>query len=105
MAHSGLIFIPVVFLSVYLSTRFQWKTVNFPPELSITPTKGYICPGMEVPFEVTFAPVQLSEDIRYENLSCYVEGTSSPVTLTVTGSCIVASTSKEVSLVDSCVQS
>lgn len=52
---------------------------------------------MEVPFEVTFAPVELSEDIRYENLSCFVEGAQSPVTLTVTGSCAAASTSKEVS--------
>nr|XP_046249402.1 hydrocephalus-inducing protein homolog [Scatophagus argus] len=79
-----------------IGARFQWKTNNFPPELSITPDKGYICAGMEVPFEVTFAPVQLSNDTRYENLSCCVEGSSSPVTLTVTGSCIAASTNKEV---------
>ncbi|KAM7413943.1 hypothetical protein PAMA_018980 [Pampus argenteus] len=79
-----------------IGARFHWKTENFPPELSIAPTKGYICPGMEVPFEVTFAPVDLSNDTRYENLSCCVDGSSSPVTLTVTGSCIVASTSKEV---------
>ncbi|KAK9517107.1 hypothetical protein VZT92_024999 [Zoarces viviparus] len=79
-----------------IDARFQWKTENFPPELSITPAKGCICPGMEVPFEVTFAPVELINDKRYENLSCCVEGSPSPVTLTVTGSCIVASTSKEV---------
>ncbi|XP_049928998.1 hydrocephalus-inducing protein homolog isoform X2 [Epinephelus moara] len=79
-----------------IGARFQWKTENFPSELSITPAKGYICPGMEVPFEVTFAPVELIADIRYENLSCCVEGSSSTITLTVTGSCIVASTSKEV---------
>ncbi|KAI3370851.1 hypothetical protein L3Q82_007368 [Scortum barcoo] len=79
-----------------IGARFQWKTENFPPELSIVPAKGYICPGMEVPFEVTFSPVELSNDTRYENLSCFVEDSFSPVTLTVTGSCIVASTSKEV---------
>ncbi|XP_076588631.1 hydrocephalus-inducing protein homolog [Chaetodon auriga] len=79
-----------------IGARFQWKTKNFPPELSIRPAKGYVCPGMEVPFEVTFAPVELSNDTRYENLSCCVEGSSSPVTLTVTGSCIIASTSSEV---------
>ncbi|KAM8849594.1 hydrocephalus-inducing protein homolog isoform 2-T2 [Spinachia spinachia] len=79
-----------------LGARFQWQTEIFPPEVSITPTKGYICPGIEVPFEVTFSPVELINDIRYEKLSCCVEGSSSPVTLTVTGSCIVASTSKEV---------
>ncbi|XP_022605572.1 hydrocephalus-inducing protein homolog [Seriola dumerili] len=79
-----------------IGARFHWKTENFPPELSISPAKGYICPGMEVPFDVTFAPEELSNDKRYENLSCFVESSSSPVTLTVTGSCIVASTSKEV---------
>lgn len=98
MAHSGWMYILLFafYLSVYLVTRFQWETEKFPPELSIAPAKGRICPGMEVPFEVTFAPVELSNDTQYENLSCSVEGSSSPITLTVTGSCIVASTSKEV---------
>ncbi|XP_059190373.1 hydrocephalus-inducing protein homolog [Centropristis striata] len=79
-----------------IGARFKWKTDTFPPELSITPAEGYISPGMEVPFKVTFAPVELNNDARYENLSCCVQGSSSPITLTVTGSCIVASTSKEV---------
>ncbi|XP_073328914.1 hydrocephalus-inducing protein homolog [Pagrus major] len=79
-----------------IGARFQWKTERFPAELSIVPAKGYICPGKEVPFEVTFVPVELSNDTRYENLSCCVKGSTSPITLTVTGSCIVASTSKEV---------
>ncbi|GAA6221266.1 hydrocephalus-inducing protein homolog [Lates japonicus] len=79
-----------------IGARFHWKTKNCPPELSISPAKGYICPGMEVPFDVTFSPEELSNDTRYENLSCFVESSSSPVTLTVTGSCIVASTGKEV---------
>ncbi|XP_068458365.1 hydrocephalus-inducing protein homolog isoform X2 [Clinocottus analis] len=79
-----------------IGARFEWKTENFPPELSITPVNGYICPGMNVPFQVTFAPVELINDSRYENLPCYVEGSFFPVNLTVTGSCIVAPTSKEV---------
>ncbi|XP_074533739.1 hydrocephalus-inducing protein homolog [Halichoeres trimaculatus] len=79
-----------------IGARFQWKTSSFPPELSITPAKGYISPDKEVPFEVTFAPVELSNDTRFENVLCSVEGFSSPVTLTVTGSCIEATTSKEV---------
>uniref|UniRef100_A0A3Q2PEK1 HYDIN axonemal central pair apparatus protein n=1 Tax=Fundulus heteroclitus TaxID=8078 RepID=A0A3Q2PEK1_FUNHE len=74
--------------------RFHWQT-NFPAELSIKPMTGYTSPGKDVPFEVTFAPVELSNDIRYENLSCFIKG-SSPVKLTVTGSCIPPSTSKEV---------
>ncbi|CAJ1057505.1 hydrocephalus-inducing protein homolog isoform X2 [Xyrichtys novacula] len=79
-----------------IGARFQWKTDSFPPELSIAPAKGYISPDKEVPLEVTFAPVELNKDTRYENVICNVEGFSSPVTLTVTGSCIIASTSKEV---------
>ncbi|XP_047205151.1 hydrocephalus-inducing protein homolog isoform X6 [Girardinichthys multiradiatus] len=76
------------------SARFQWQT-DFPPELSIKPVKGYIGPGKDVPFEVTFAPLKPCNDLRYENLSCFIEGSPS-VKLTVTGSCIQASTSKEV---------
>ncbi|KAK2841889.1 hypothetical protein Q5P01_012089 [Channa striata] len=79
-----------------LGARFQWKTKSFPPQLTIAPDKGYIGPGTEVPLEVTFVPEELSNDIRYENLSCFVEGSSSSISLTVTGSCIVASTGKEV---------
>ncbi|XP_032378415.1 hydrocephalus-inducing protein [Etheostoma spectabile] len=82
-----------------IGARFQWKTESFPPELSITPAKGYICPDMEVPFEVMFAPVELINDTRYENLSCFVEGSSSPVTLTVTGSCIITTTKEVVNFV------
>ncbi|KAK7891948.1 hypothetical protein WMY93_023911 [Mugilogobius chulae] len=76
--------------------KFCWKTENFPPSLKISPAKGIIGSRMEVPFEVIFAPVQLSNDSRFENLSCIVEGRSSPLTLTVTGSCVPASTNKEV---------
>ncbi|XP_041651130.1 hydrocephalus-inducing protein homolog [Cheilinus undulatus] len=79
-----------------IGAKFQWKTEHFPAELSITPAKGYISPDKDIPFEVTFSPVELSDDTRYENVSCCVEGLSSPVTLTVTGSCMVASTGKEV---------
>ncbi|KAK5867885.1 hypothetical protein PBY51_012341 [Eleginops maclovinus] len=79
-----------------IGAKFQWKSDTFPPEVSVSPAKGYISPGMEVPFEVTFAPVELNNDMRHENLSCWVEGSSSPVKFTVTGSCIIASTSKEV---------
>ncbi|XP_075998116.1 hydrocephalus-inducing protein homolog [Genypterus blacodes] len=79
-----------------IGARFHWEVAGFPPELSIVPVKGFICPGIEVPFEVTFAPVESSNDTRYEILSCHVEHSTSPITLTVTGSCIVASTTKEV---------
>ncbi|XP_072290521.1 hydrocephalus-inducing protein homolog [Eucyclogobius newberryi] len=70
--------------------KFCWKTEKFPSSLCISPTKGFIDPGMEVPFEVVFAPVQLSNESRFENLPCILEGCSSPLTLTVTGSCVMA---------------
>ncbi|XP_061629909.1 hydrocephalus-inducing protein homolog [Phyllopteryx taeniolatus] len=79
-----------------LCARFHWKTEDFPPELSIQPTKGSIQPGTEVPLELTFAPVRLNNDSRYENLTCCIEGSSSLITLTVTGSCIAAASNKEV---------
>ncbi|XP_061825847.2 hydrocephalus-inducing protein homolog [Nerophis lumbriciformis] len=78
-----------------LCARFHWKTADFPPELSITPTRGSIQPGMGVPVELTFAPKSLNNDSRYENLSCYIEGSSSPITLTVTGTCIATPYNKE----------
>lgn len=86
-------------LSFWLLTRYQWKSSTFPPVLSITPAKGYICPGMEVPLEVTYAPIELSDITRYENLSCTVEGYPSPVTFTATGSCTSACNNKEVRFV------
>ncbi|XP_014823911.1 PREDICTED: hydrocephalus-inducing protein-like isoform X1 [Poecilia mexicana] len=77
------------------TVRFHWQTQDFPAELSIRPVKGYICPGKNFPFEVTFTPVKLSDDIRYENLSCFIDG-SPLIKLTVTGSCVPPSISKEV---------
>ncbi|XP_028304635.1 hydrocephalus-inducing protein homolog isoform X2 [Gouania willdenowi] len=79
-----------------VNARFQWKAESFPAELSITPAKGRICPGMKVPFELTYAPVKLSNNTRYENLCCLVEGSSSPTKLTVAASCVAASPNKEV---------
>ncbi|XP_077566662.1 hydrocephalus-inducing protein homolog isoform X1 [Stigmatopora nigra] len=78
-----------------LCARFEWKTEDFPPELSIQPAKGSIQPGAEVPLELTFAPVRLNNDSRYENLTCCIDG-STPITLTVTGSCIAAASNKEI---------
>ena len=38
----------------------------FGPDFEISPSEGYISPGMTVPFEVTFHPTELSQDIRYD---------------------------------------
>ncbi|MGH0168092.1 UNVERIFIED_CONTAM: hypothetical protein FKN15_053854 [Acipenser sinensis] len=41
------------------------------------------------------SPLNLSQDIRYDNLSCFIEG-GKPLKLTLTGSCVMAPITKEV---------
>ncbi|KAL2094104.1 hypothetical protein ACEWY4_011416 [Coilia grayii] len=77
-----------------IGARFQWDVRSFLPDFSICPVEGYICPGMEVPFEVTFTPTELSQGLRYEGLTCSIEG-SCPLSLTLTGSCITPPNAKE----------
>ncbi|KAJ3596852.1 hypothetical protein NHX12_003252 [Muraenolepis orangiensis] len=83
-----------------LGARFKWATESFPPELSIKPDQGFIRPGSEFPFDLTFAPVGLSSDKAYV-LSCSVEGCAAALSLTVAGSCILLPVAKEV-MVFSC---
>ncbi|XP_029109509.1 hydrocephalus-inducing protein homolog isoform X1 [Scleropages formosus] len=78
-----------------MGARFKWDTKKFSPDFSISPTEGYICPGMVIPFDVTFSPVELSQDIRYENVPCTIEG-AKPIRLTVSGSCVMPLVTKEV---------
>ncbi|KAG7468631.1 hypothetical protein MATL_G00145140 [Megalops atlanticus] len=78
-----------------IGARFQWDVRKFAPHFSISPTEGYICPGMEVPFEVTFAPVELSQDLRCDSLTCSIEG-GPPLRLTLAGSCVASPVTKEV---------
>lgn len=73
---------------------FCWKTDRSTTALTVTPAKGFIRPGTEVLMDVTFAPLKLSEDMRCE-VSCAV-GSSCVLKLTVTGSCVMVSTNKEV---------
>lgn len=73
---------------VYFCIRFKWDTKAFAPDFSICPAEGYICPGMEVSLVVTFAPVEVKQELCYDNLICSIEG-GKPVTLTLAGSCIV----------------
>lgn len=46
--------------------RFKWDSNKFEPDFSIIPEEGYISSGMEVPFELSFHPQDISQDIRYE---------------------------------------
>ncbi|XP_066569678.1 hydrocephalus-inducing protein homolog [Amia ocellicauda] len=82
-----------------IGASFKWDLKKFAPDFSISPVEGYISPGMEVPFVVTFAPQQQSQDIRYDSLPCAIEG-GQPLTLTLTGSCMWAPTPKEPQVVN-----
>lgn len=80
--------------------RFRWDVKCFAPYFSICPAEGYIYPGMELPLEVTFSPVKMKQDVRYEDLRCFIEA-GKDVTLTLTGSCIAASVANQVRLFSS----
>lgn len=52
-----------------IGASFKWDVERLKPEFTIYPTYGYISPGMEVCFDVTFNPAELGADIRKgENL-------------------------------------
>ena len=70
-----------------IGTKFSWDESTFWPDFTIVPTEGYISPGMDLPLEITFHPVELNQDIRYERLKCIIEG-SQNLYLTLTGTCI-----------------
>ncbi|XP_063801928.1 hydrocephalus-inducing protein homolog isoform X2 [Pseudophryne corroboree] len=78
-----------------LGARFQWDTKRFQPDFTISPVTGYITAGTEVTFDVVFHPHEISSDIHYENLNCFIEG-SKTLTLTLSGSCVGLPSTKEV---------
>ncbi|XP_065519892.1 hydrocephalus-inducing protein homolog, partial [Lathamus discolor] len=45
--------------------RFLWDVESFQPDFAISPTKGYIRPGVDVPFVVTFRPSKLSQAVQF----------------------------------------
>ncbi|XP_009959663.1 PREDICTED: hydrocephalus-inducing protein-like, partial [Leptosomus discolor] len=77
-----------------IGVKFKWDTESFKPDFSISPTKGYISPGMDVPFTVTFCPSKLSHAIQYEGLRCFIQG-SQPLRLTLSGCCRETPVTKE----------
>ncbi|KAM8983080.1 hydrocephalus-inducing protein-like isoform 2-T2 [Ara ararauna] len=72
----------------------MWDMESFQPDFAISPTKGYISPGMDVPFVVTFRPSKLSQAVQYEGLRCFIQG-SEPLLLTLAGSCVEVPDTKE----------
>ncbi|KNC96691.1 uncharacterized protein SPPG_07904 [Spizellomyces punctatus DAOM BR117] len=78
-----------------IGATFHWDVSKFAPDFTISPSEGYISPGMEIALEITFRPTELNPDIRYENLTCHVEGIP-PLYLTLTGMCIPPPVQNEV---------
>ncbi|NXA22511.1 HYDIN protein, partial [Ibidorhyncha struthersii] len=77
-----------------IGVKFEWDIKSFKPDFSISPAKGYISPGMDVPFVVTFRPSKLSHAIQYEGLQCFIQG-SEPLRLTLAGCCMETPVTKE----------
>ncbi|NXG68880.1 HYDIN protein, partial [Baryphthengus martii] len=77
-----------------MGVKFKWDIESFKPDFSISPAKGYISPGMDVPFVVTFRPSKLSHAIHYEGLQCFIQG-AEPLQLTLTGCCMESPVTKE----------
>ncbi|XP_014668502.1 PREDICTED: LOW QUALITY PROTEIN: hydrocephalus-inducing protein homolog [Priapulus caudatus] len=70
-----------------IGTKFRWDTAGFGADFSIVPLTGYVSPGMDVTFTITFHPKAVSQDIRREGLKCRIEG-GRPLLLTLTGVCV-----------------
>ncbi len=83
---------------------FNWDAAKFKPDFTIVPVKGYIAPGMDLPFEISFHPTAVNPDIRYSNLTCNIEG-GKPLKLTLTAVCAACPpTGKELVQFQCCVR-
>lgn len=78
-----------------MGAAFSWNVEQFAPHFTISPAKGYITPGMEVPFEIIFAPTFVNADIRCDDLRCSIEN-GRALKLILTASCIAQVPQKEV---------
>ncbi|XP_062442830.1 hydrocephalus-inducing protein homolog [Rhea pennata] len=77
-----------------IGVKFKWAIKSFKPDFSISPTRGYISPGMDIPLLVTFHPSKSSQAIQYDGLQCFIQG-SEPLRLTLAGCCMEVPATKE----------
>eukprot|EP00644_Phytophthora_capsici_P002092 jgi/Phyca11/21187/fgenesh1_pg.PHYCAscaffold_84_\ len=75
-----------------VATKFHWNVREFAPDFVVSPSEGMVAPNQYKTIEVTFKPVAVNPDIRYERVTCLIERTA-PATLTLVGSCVPQSTS------------
>ncbi|XP_057292027.1 hydrocephalus-inducing protein-like [Hydractinia symbiolongicarpus] len=78
-----------------IGSSFSWNVEQIEASFKISPEKGYISPGMEVPFEIVFTPRDVCQDIRCDNVRCLLERGNS-LNLVVTGCCVPQMPMKEV---------
>ena len=86
-----------------IGASFKWETDRMLPEFAIFPSLGYISPGMEVHFDITFSPTELAPDLRKENVRCFIEGLQT-LNLTLSGSCVQVVPQKETYNFEACVR-
>ncbi|EGZ27382.1 hypothetical protein PHYSODRAFT_470288 [Phytophthora sojae] len=75
-----------------VATKFQWSVREFAPDFLVSPVEGMVAPNQHKTIEVTFKPAAVNPDIRYERVTCMIDGTV-PATLTLVGSCVPQATS------------
>ncbi|KAK1936582.1 Hydrocephalus-inducing protein [Phytophthora citrophthora] len=75
-----------------VATKFHWNVREFAPDFVVSPSEGMVAPNQHKTIEVTFKPIAVNPDIRYERVTCLIEGTA-PATLTLVGSCVPQATS------------
>ncbi|ETO64005.1 hypothetical protein F444_18403 [Phytophthora nicotianae P1976] len=75
-----------------VATKFLWNTREFAPDFLVSPSEGMVAPNQHKLIEVTFKPAAVNPDIRYERVTCLIEGTA-PAMLTLVGSCVPQATS------------
>lgn len=53
-----------------LCFSFCWHVDKLGTDFSISPVEGYLAPGMEASFDVTFHPKDVNHDIRIDQVPC-----------------------------------
>ena len=82
-----------------IGASFKWDTQALGKYFTISPAQGYLSPGTEQPLIVVFAPKNVSRDVRAERVKCEVEGLSQPLQLTLTGSALPPTLTKDAPII------
>lgn len=56
-----------------IGSSFSWNVEQIEASFKISPEKGYISPGMEVPFEIVFTPQDVCQDVRCDVSTLHIQ--------------------------------